>query len=129
MSITLDTEKILLRRCDQQMFSIPDHLPTFCSELIYKETDSQQCSLKVDSAVDVTVMLKEQNKKRVIRPSSQTLVHAGSQTRGANPEHNATSRTKTIAPADTQGEKPTEPACAGVREASDVLMWVPCLRY
>lgn len=109
------------------MFSIPDHLPTFCSELIYKETDSQQCSLKVDSAVDVTVMLKEQNKKRVIRPSSQTLVHAGSQTRGANPEHNA--RTKTISPADTQGEKPTEPACAGVREASDELMWVPCLRY
>lgn len=111
------------------MFSISDHLSTFCSELIYEETDSQQRSLKVDSTVDVTVMLKEQNKKSVIRPSSQTLVHADSQTREANPEHNATSRTKTIAPADTQGEKPTEPACTGVREASDVIMWVPCLSY
>lgn len=46
------------------MFSIPDHLPTFCSELIYKETDSQQCSLKVDSAVDVTVMLKRAEQKK-----------------------------------------------------------------
>lgn len=102
------------------MFSIPDHLPTFCSELIYKETDSQQCSLKVDSAVDVTVMLKEQNKKRVIRPSSQTLVHAGSQTRGANPEHNATSRTKTIAPADTRGG---ETHRASVRRRKRSIWW------
>lgn len=61
-------------------------------------------------------MLKEQNKKKSYQAEQADTGACRQADKRGKPWTQCYSRTKTITPADTQGEKATEPACASVRQ-------------